>query len=253
MTLYEYLRRHREDLPEWLGKFDPGDPFPREQFFASRVVCYPGSGIDGHPVKLFGSTHCAHCFVYADYGITQPDLEAALADPHQGFRGYQRLDRLKLSERDLLPNGWSAHVQSGEIPKEEISLKEGAESPFGFLEVLEREQTFDENHGARRLAVLFLGADGIAAFDALFCQGGNVPPPFAVLIEDHGFGGNYASFGQDSLLERIANRCNVLPTWLLVADNTRAWHGFRRVPDVDGDLGGMHANQRFLFERREQE
>ena len=37
-----------------------------------------------------------------------------------------------------------------------------ARTPFGFLEVLERDHEFDDNHGARRLAILFLGADGIA-------------------------------------------------------------------------------------------
>lgn len=45
MTLYEHLHQQHEDLPSWLDRFNPGDPFPREQFFASRVVYYPGSGI----------------------------------------------------------------------------------------------------------------------------------------------------------------------------------------------------------------
>jgi hypothetical protein len=103
MTMYEYLRQQREDPPAWLGRFNPGDPFPREQFFASRVVYYPGSGTDGHPVKVFGSTHSAHCFVYADYGVTQTALEEELGDPRYGFRGYHRLSRLQLRETDLIP------------------------------------------------------------------------------------------------------------------------------------------------------
>lgn len=50
MTLYEYLRQQREDLPRWLARHRPGDRFVRQQFFSSRMVYYPGSGIDGHPV-----------------------------------------------------------------------------------------------------------------------------------------------------------------------------------------------------------
>ena len=122
---------------------------------------------------------------------------------------------------------------------------------FGFLEILERDPEFDDGHGARRLAILFLGADGIAAYNALFCQEGNVAVPFAVVVQDHGFGGNYDRFGRGGLLEGLAARCNVIPRWLLVAENTDPWEGFVRVPEVDGDRGGMHATLRFLYERRE--
>ncbi|MDZ7584247.1 MAG: hypothetical protein U0938_05380 [Thiobacillus sp.] len=252
MTLYEYLGNElREDIPGWLDNFRSGDRFPREQFFSSRVVYYPGSGNDGHPVKLFGSTHSAHCFVYADYGMAQNDLESKLEDPSHSFRGYHTLARLQLGERDLVPAGWSPHVQAGEAPRDRQGFAAVASAPFGFLEVLERDDEFDDNHGARRLAILFLGADGIAAYDALFCQELHHSPPFAVLLEDHGFGGNYDRFGRGGLLERIAVECDVVPRWLLAAKHTVPWNGFERVPGVDADCGGMHATPRFLHERRE--
>lgn len=251
MTLYEYLRNElREDVPGWLDNFRSGAPFSREQFFASRVVYYPGSGDDGHPVKLFGSTHSAHCFVYADYGVSQTALESKLEDPSHGFRGYHKLARLQLSERDLVPAGWTPHVHAGEAPRDRQGFAAVASAPFGFLEILERDDEFDDNHGARRLAILFLGADGIAAFDALFCQRLGHPPPFAVLLQDHGFGGNYDRFGKDGLLERIATERNVIPRCLLVAKYTDPWRCFERVPGVDADCGGMHATPRFLYERR---
>jgi hypothetical protein len=252
MTLYEYLRGLRENIPAWLDQYRDGMPFSREEFFGSRVIYYPGSGTDGHPVKVFGSTHSAHCFVYADYGITQTALEAELGHPRHGFRGYHRLARLQLRETDLVPNGWTPHVRIGEVPPDKHQLPAAvAAAPFGFLEVLERDREFDDDHGARRLAILFLGADGIAAYDALFCQVAHHSPPFAVVLQDHGFGGNYDRFGRGGLLERIARRCNVVPRWLLVAENTDPWHGFQRV-DVDGDPGGMHHHLRFLYELREE-
>lgn len=251
MTLYDYLGNElREDTPGWLDDVRSGERFPREQFFSSRVVYYPGSGSDGHPVKLFGSTHSAHCFVYADYGMAQDALESRLEDPSHGFRGYHTLARLQLSERDLVPAGWTPHVHAGEAPQGGHGFAV-AVAPFGFLEVLERDDEFDDNHGARRLAILFLGADGIATYDALFCQELHHSPPFAVLLEDHGFGGNYDRFGRGSLLERIAMECDVVPRWLLAAKNTGPWNGFERVPGVDADCGGMHATPRFLHEQRE--
>jgi hypothetical protein len=252
MTLYEYLQRQGEHLPGRLAQLKPGDPFSRDQFFASRVVFYPGSGTDGHPVKLFGSTHSAHSFVYADYGKTQPVLEAKLGHHQHGFRGYHALARLQLRESDLVPRGWTAHVEAGDLLPDRYRGVAVADSPFGFLEVLERDEDLDENHGARRLAILFLGADGFATYDALFCQGHGDSAPFAVVLQDHGFGENYDEFGRDGLLERIARRCDVLPPWLLVAENTHPWQGFERVPDLNGDHGGMHDMLRFLYERREE-
>ena len=200
-------------------------------------------------MKLLGSTHSAHCFVYADYGVDRPTVEKELEDPEHRFRGYHTFDRVNLTDRDLSPRGWTPHINPPELARERDRF---ATAPaFGFLELLERDQNFDDSHGALRLAILFLGADGIAAYDALFCQEGSVPAPFAVVVQDHGFGGNYDRFGRGGSLERLAARCNVIPQWLLVAENTEPWAGFGRAPRVEGDRGGMHAHLRFLYQRGE--
>jgi len=247
MHLTDYLRTSAEPIPQWLDEFENGEMFDRGLFFGSRVVYYPGSGTDGQPVKLFGSSHSAHCFVYADYGIAQSALEAELARPTRHFRGYHTLARIQLNESDLVHRGWEPHVDPNDEAPDRY--RHCHIIPFGFLEVLERDHSLDDNHGARRLAILFLGSDGIAAYDALFCQQGDTSPPFAVVLQDHGFGGNHDKFGQGGLLERIANRCNVIPQCLLVAEGTMPWDGFVRAPDVDADAGGMHATLRFLYER----
>lgn len=61
-------------------------------------------------MKLFGSTHSAHCFVYADYGMAQDALESKLEGPSHGFRGCHTFARLQLGERDLVPAGWRHHT-----------------------------------------------------------------------------------------------------------------------------------------------
>jgi hypothetical protein len=244
MRLYEYLLQLREHMPPWLAGFTNGDAFRREQFFGSRLVYYPGSGTDGHPVKLFGSTHSAHCFVYADYGKPKFAVEAELEHPMHRFQGYHTLSRLPLAANDLTPGGWAPNFGGLEADRCFADV-----APFAFVELLERDQDRDEGHGARRLAILFLGADGIAAYDALFCQQNGPSRPFAILLQDHGFGGNYGPFGRGGLLEGIARRCHAVPQWLLVAENTQPWEGFERVPEVDGDPGGMHNTLRFLYQQ----
>ena len=105
MTSYEYLKQISESVPSWLEQFNKGDDFNREDFFASRIVYYPGPGTDGQPVKLFGSTHSCHCFIYVDFGLKQSDIENELEHVDYGFRGYHALTRVQISEHDLTPDG----------------------------------------------------------------------------------------------------------------------------------------------------
>ncbi len=248
MTPYEFLSQIAEPIPGWLKQFKKGEVFSAKDFFSSRVVFYPGSGTDGEPVKLFGSTHCAHCFVYADYAVNQDTLETELEDPSHGFYGYNAIARLQLSEKELVPDGWQPHVDpqyTSPHGRPHINTP-----PFGFVAILERNQKFDDSHGPSRLAILFLGADGIASYDALFCQENEIRSPFSVVVQDHGFGGNYDRFGKGGLLESIASRCNVFPKMLLVAKDTDAWSGYEQIPDVTPDIGGMNGNSRYLFERK---
>jgi hypothetical protein len=88
-------------MPTWLANFQQGDAFPREAFFGSRIVYYPGSGNDGHPVKLFGGSHSAHCFVYCDYGYSKATIERELEHPVRAFRGYRSFSRIQLSREDV--------------------------------------------------------------------------------------------------------------------------------------------------------
>ena len=220
-------------------------------FFRSRVVYYPGSGHDGHPVQFFGSAHVAHCFVYVDYGVPQLELERDLNSRRGGFRGYRSFARIQLTQVDLVPKGWKPHIDSKErmTTANRQTCSRGLVDPFGFVEILEREAHLDNAYGPHRLAILFLGADGIASYDALFCQG-TYQPPFALVIQEHGFGGNYDAFGKDSLLEQLACRTSTFPQWMLVAQNSDCWVGYEADLQLQPTRGGEHNMKRMLFKRQ---
>jgi hypothetical protein len=245
-----YLENRSEPTPTWLNDFSRESQFVATEFFNSRIVYYPGSGFDGQPVEMFGSTHSAHCFVYADYGVQQDAIRNQLNDPRHGFRGYETFCRIELTERDLVPNGWKAHITAGERRQANTCRAPIKDQPYGLVEILTRKAGFDETHGAKKLAILFLGADGVATYDALFCQQ-TARPPFAIVLPNQGFGGNYTAFGRDGLLAKIAERTKTFPELLLCADNTTPWTSYTQIPDVEPARGGMHSHCRQLFSRKE--
>ena len=248
VTLKEFLLNYREAMPAWLGKFRPEDKFCRIDFFTSRVVYYPGAGNDGHAVAVFGAAHAAHCFVYADYMKSLKQTLNDLTDQQQGFMGYTALATIILTPDDVTPRGWTPQIQLSQRQKRWYPCSSTTTEPFALLAVLERHLAFDDSHGPERLAILFLGADGIATYDALFCQLPNPRSPYAILIQDHGYGGNYDKFGRGGLLERLAIRCKVLPEWLLSGNSSdETWRNYDLVPDVIGEIAGMARSRRRLY------
>jgi hypothetical protein len=239
----------KERLPHWLAAHTPGCRPSLDDFLHSRVVFYPGSGVDGSPVRFFGSRHLAHCYVYADYALGRVRLQRALEDP--GFRGYRSLDRAEVSARDVGAEDVRYHITReefrslGDLAVGRVSPRD---APFGFIEVLERVEGFGDAHGPARLAILFLFADGHATYDGLFCQQRETPP-YAVVIQDHGWGGDYSSFGAGGLMHGIATRTGRYPRYLWCADGCSIpWPGYQPVPGVPVERGGMHAMPRTIYE-----
>ena len=244
-----YLAKHaRTDMPEWLATFKRGNRLDRDAVLNSRVVFYPGCGTDGHPVTLFGGSHSAHVFVYVDYQIPRQEIEETLYHERHGFRGYDVFDTVEFTPEEL-SGRWKPHAHLAVRP---INYGFASVDPFGFMVVLQRKRGYDEDHGPQRLAIIFLGADAFATFDALFCQEGalRVPPPFAILLQDDGFGGNYDRFGGGYFLERLAQECEVFPPWLLIAENTEPWDGYEKL-DLQGSKGGANHMRRYLWKRTE--
>jgi len=240
------LARDPEPMPDRLARFVPGCRFERDSSMSGRVVFYPGSGLDGQAVKLFGGSHGAHTFIMVDFGMDAERIAHDLDAPGT-FRGYRSMARLSLGPSDLSPAGWSPTLpveQPGMPPMPCVR-------PYAFLEILERVAPFGQDHGPARLAILFIGGDGIATFDALFCQRHDpVPPPFGLVLQDHGFGGNYDRSGAEGSMARIASARQVWPRWLWVAASTLPWPGYQPVAGAWPMRGGSTGDLRRLYARK---
>ena len=279
-TIEGMLGRDPEPFPEWLDGTDPPG-FEREAFFASRTVYYPGSDDDGQPVRLCGESRAAHCFVYVDQGgkYGEDAFRERLRSPGPKLPEYERsIYGYGLARWDPVPvdvlipggrDGWTPVCDGSHqigLERRHLLEKDVGET-FAFFAVMDRRPGFGDGHGAPRLAILFIGGDGFAFYDALYCQGDGTPPPFLAVIQDHGFGCQWRRkcFGgsrhrrdgrleRDGLLERIALKSRVMPEFLLVGcdGGTKPWANYVNTGSAP-DRGGMHKNLRCLWRREGRE
>jgi hypothetical protein len=237
------LRAQRENLPRWLAQHEGGSvlaPGGADYFLASRTVFYPGAGEDGQAFGLFCRTHSAHCVIHADL-MHSPRQIAELLSPGHRHRpkGYRpvTLEELTSEETTRL-----LQLDPGHPYQREPELQ-GA-----LWAILEREPGLKDAHGPERLAFLHIQAEAVWLFWNLWVRG-DAAPPYAVILQDHGFGGNWSQFGgRDSPLWQTAAASSNLPTWLLVGEDTDPWPGYERRSSPAAP-SGMHRNHRSLFRR----
>lgn len=244
-SIVDVLKQDPEELPGWLRADHVG--FNRDNFFNSRTLYYPGSGNDGHPVSLCNRSHAVHAFVYVDFGVDRETISDRVHDYNEGFCGYKVVYEEEVTEDTLRPGGWKQHVNPEDLPDDPYWFAHAQPfKPFAWFVVLQRDKEYDDAHGPKRIAGLFIGGDGHATYDALYCQDDGTPEPFMIVVQDSGFSGNPSPFGRNGILERIARQCGQLPQWLLVGKNTEPWEDYEDC-GADAEVGGSRAIPRRLY------
>lgn len=222
--------------------------FPFKEITRSRVVFYPGAGADGQPLSLFCGSHSAHCFIYADYAVKKGEIVKQLGENLGNlYKGYKTLFAIEGGEKDFFPEGWENLRET----YSDIDMFHAPELQWGFWAVLERGPEYDNTHGPKRILFCYLACDAVSAFTSIWPKGKGKrrTSPYAVVIEDSGFGSNWAVFGSEkSQLCKIAARNHALPNWLLVAVGRGAqpWPGYARASE-ETEPGGADGAQRALF------
>lgn len=241
MKMTDYLCQFKEDTPQWLKNYTPGTIVPLKDLLASRTLYYPGSWFDGQPLETLNRAQAAHCFIYVDGNYTLVDIKKELCGRFTRIYGYAEIGSWDYSEADFWPNGRGSLGTPLGLENDKV---------FAHAVVFQRLPGFDETHGSERFVLLFVRADGIETYQNLFTGKGHNARPWALVLQDHGFGGNYDRFGKGGLMETIADEARSYPQFTLVADNTTPWRMLgSSVPDVDYVEGGMHRNRRRLFRR----
>ncbi len=211
----------------WIHDIGPGRPFPLATFLQQRVLYYPGGGNDFDPLRLFYKRAGTRCFVYADYM-----KEQEIAD----VPDFQLRAQGEIMPQDLGVHDWEAFWPE---PPESRSFAAPADAS-GLWRVL------DPHTGSNKpIVLLYLKTEAIHTYYVLWARHNAAPD--AIVLQDHGFGGNWDKFGAGGLLYQYATE-HGLPRLLYVARNTYPWPGFEACSDF-GEGEGQHGHRRAIFSR----
>lgn len=180
--------------PPWLAELTPStitrDPFPLTRVLEDSLY-YPSAGFDGDPVKYLAGN--LYSFIYVDYGHTREELAQAFQNP--GFRGYRLLATRPVTEQELTPRGWRPILPTRADGNPDRYRAWGwIKAPFCSWSIFQRVDEAPATHGPFRFSLLYLCADGVAAFQALYLANAASPRAVAVIQPGHGFGGNWTDF-----------------------------------------------------------
>lgn len=249
IPIEDYLKMYGEEMPMWLRYYRPGNRVSFSDFMNGRVAYYPGCGLDACLVDVAASAGCVHSFLYVDYRTRRKDIESFLEG--RGFRGYRSIGRVEFSESDLRPySQYPLDFYYKPRYDNAMAFVNREETPYCFMEILERCRHCGSETSSERIAVTFLFADGIMTYYQLFVRE-YWKSPWLFLLIDHGFGGNYDVFGGGGLLEKIITEYCCFPEFVLCYKYNSIWPGYTTVEGLDSVRGGMHDDERILYERTE--
>jgi hypothetical protein len=229
------LSKEQEQTPEWLMKYRTGRRFPRNKLLESRVVYYPAAGADFHPMEIFGLSEAAHCFVMADYWITSSEVKYFISNLK--LEGYDLHSLVPVPLQDVFQSKYKRHFDE-DLREEDHrqSFQRGRES-FAFFAVFEG--------GPKRVGLLNLGFEAVEAYDRLFCQRRSPKPPYGILVQNHGMGGDWNQMANpDSYVDQLADEFG-RPRWLIGEDGRENWRDYEPVSDIT--YGGMNLTARRLL------
>ena len=200
--------------PQWLAQIaaDPGAQAELPlQGILENSLYYPAAGLDGDPIAYLAGNFLS--FILVDYVVQRKTLDDELAG--RGFIGYSVYFRRSVTRQELVPNGWApTPPRPGDgDPRQFLGAMA---QPYCEWIVFQRDRDRPEAHGPRRFSLLYLCADGVASFQALYGGNGVKPAAVAIIQPGTGFGLNWTDFADPnqilarSVRENAAGQPDVL-------------------------------------------
>ena len=181
---------------------------------------YPSSGLDGDPVRHFSNLF--NSYVYVDYGVTKKDL---IAELDRGFNGYYLFASRDVTRDDLSFDSWRPPVLRKDLTDYLKHCYERMDvSPVhAFCKWMVFEKYDDSKQGPSRFSLLYLYADGVFTFHALYSSRNISPKGIAIIQAGEGFGGNWTDYREpkDPLYQLVSTNKGGVPKYLIFGGYAR--------------------------------
>ncbi len=221
--------------PRWLLELTPADirrgPGPWLSHLVEDALIYPGAGVDGSPVRQCNGV--VHSFIFPDYMVSKGEILGELTRARRtgtGFAHHRLVDLVVFDAAPLVQNVDRDFVWDGQNPFQ----REATDGVWAVYESL--------RPGPReRFSFLFMGTEAIRTLAALFPE----RPPRALVIQEHGFGGNcWRSFSEK--IHELSQRWNDTPEILILGPNHQLhqWCTFGQSLGTDVATESMHKQER---------
>lgn len=241
-TIKSYFMRNKEQMPAWILNYQRNSVLSYADVLSGRLIYYSGSALDGEVIKTFNTAHAAHTYIYVDYMLKKETVINHIKG--RGLLGYKVLHVREFELNKItISDVQQETIKAIEKERDELT-NDFALNEFGLLAVFERLPDYDERHGAKRLALIYLSTDAITAYLKLFNK---KRTPFINVLQDHAMGGNYTTFGRRGLLDQISLKHSINPLYLYVATNTRPWDNYIRLNLAPTKV---YYRFRYLFKRQ---
>jgi hypothetical protein len=154
----------------------------------TKSVFYPSCGFDGRPIKHLGSHFSS--FVYVDYLCSVEELDAEVV--RNPFTGYEIVHDQPLTDEQIN----SAALTDPTLPVDDSdqNIPNWRGTWFARWFILRRREGFDVSHGSERFSLLYIRAEGVTAFENLYCRSRIRPAAICVIRPGTGFGRNWTDF-----------------------------------------------------------
>lgn len=205
----------KDAVPRWLETVNIDASPPMIEMLEGSVF-YPACGLDGRPVQYLAGH--SYSFIYVDYGVASQALTQAI-ESDNSFLGYQLFGGRFLHQGEL-PNSFTkdaAGVQHSPDCDPHL-YRERRVTPYAYWAVLQRKPGVPETHGPERFSLLYIAADGVAAYQALYGALQARPQVVAVIQPGHAFGHNWTNFYEPNqiLARTVAATVRGGPRYLLI-------------------------------------
>ena len=175
----------REDI---LGK-----RIPMKELLENSVY-YPACYSDGRPIKYCNTIWRklgVNSFVYCDFAMSEGEAVHQLGT----INGYHVLAHRSLTRNEYIPEGWRLELGGRERNRYYDTFLGSAREfpPYAHWAVFERDPGKDILHGPERFSLLYVGGEGLATFQQLYCHH-HVAPEMLCFIQCWGFAGNWTDF-----------------------------------------------------------